>query len=134
MRFLRGVALLASGAVSLILVLVLGPLVRAMRSDRHARNERDADDRWSAPELPYDDDDLGIDVDVLKEDEIDEQHEVWHELHGTDCDERPACVEYARKFDLCTQCLVVPVCYQGALYCGAACCAASEMHLPRGPL
>lgn len=135
MRILRGVALIASGALSLILVVVFGPLVRAMRRDRHARNERDADDRWAMPALPYNDDDPGIDVDdVLNEDDIDEQHDVWHELHGTRCDDRPCCVEYARKFQLCTQCFVVPVCYQGALFCGAACSAAREMHLPRGSL
>lgn len=92
--FLRGVALLASGAVSLLFVVVAWPLLVAMRRDRHERTL--AADNWQF--VPYNDDDSGADVD-----------------------------------DVCEQCEVEPLAYDGARFCGAACSAANEMHLPRGP-
>lgn len=63
-RFLLAVALLASGAVSLVVLLCTAPLIAAMRADRRERNRLEALYRERWPDLvPYDDDDLGVDVD-----------------------------------------------------------------------
>ncbi len=63
MRILRGVALIASGLVSVLFVVLTAPLLAAMRADRRERGVSElARDRW--PDVvPYDDDDPGVDVD-----------------------------------------------------------------------
>lgn len=62
MRIVRGLALIASGCVSLLFVVLAAPLVVAMRADRRERGIAElARDRW--PVLLEDDDDPGVDVD-----------------------------------------------------------------------
>lgn len=58
-RFLSGCCLLITGAVSLIGVVAMAPLVAAMHNDRAAKQHRDEHDRerWLGS------DDSGVDVD-----------------------------------------------------------------------
>lgn len=61
-RFITGVGLLCSGAITLALVALIAPLAWALRRDREERNRVDALN--SAGEVyPYNDDDPGDDVD-----------------------------------------------------------------------
>lgn len=62
-RLLLAAALIASGAVSLVVIAVVSPLVWAMRNDRRERNRADA--LRSFEPYPYDDNDPGVDVDML---------------------------------------------------------------------